>query len=54
MPSPLLGDLPLCAKPILVEHLLNAKTRLSEPVPTGARPCVDAADRRYPNPHAKI
>lgn len=30
----LLGDLPLCAKPVLAEHLLNAKTRLSEPVPT--------------------
>lgn len=30
----LLGDLPLCAKPVLVEHLLNAKTRLGEPVPT--------------------
>lgn len=25
---------PLCAKPVLVEHLLNAKTRLGEPVPT--------------------
>ena len=30
----LLGDVPLCAKPVLVEPLLNAKTRLGEPVPT--------------------
>lgn len=34
MPSLLLGDLPLCARPVLVEHLLNAKTRLGEPVST--------------------
>lgn len=34
MPSLLLDDLPLCARPVLVEHLLNAKTRLGEPVST--------------------
>lgn len=30
----LLGDISLRTKPVLVEHLLNAKTRTGEPVPT--------------------